>query len=204
MPPSKELVYARSILDSGEFEKLIGTKEAWDLEYKSELWKMNGSEDKFEFAKDLAGMANSTPGIIVIGISTITLSTSQDDVVNGFTLFDISKRLGDNLRVIADQLIYPQLAIAISARAYHGDSNQGILVIEVPDDVDQMRPYVVTKAPCGKESKNGAREMSDKYFSFPRRSPACLTQYPSAELVDWARKGQGIQASRAETAAVGN
>ncbi len=187
MPASKELVAARTILDSGEFEMLIGTRESWDLEYKSELWKLTEAEEQFEFAKDIAAMANSTLGIIVIGLSTITLNSSKEDIVNGFKLEDIRKLQNHKLREMVEQFIYPPLAISISAKPYHRDPAQGVLILEVLPESESMRPYVVKRVPCGKDNKTSGRGLSDRFMSFPRRRETCVTDYPHTDLVDWAR-----------------
>ena len=193
MQSSNELNAAKAILDSGKFEELIGTKESWDIEYKSESWAPTNAEDRFELAKDVAAMANTSLGMIVVGISTITLNNTQEDVVNGFKLVDISKASGDKLRQIISELIYPQIAISISAKPYHRDLTQGVLVIEILEGTESQRPYVVRKVPCGKELKSGGRELSDRYISFPRRNHISETEYPSTELVDWARSWQNSQ-----------
>ena len=187
MAQSKELVSARQVFDSGKFETLIGTRESRDLEYKAELWSLQSADDRFEFAKDLAAMANSALGVVVVGISTITLKGSKDDVVNGFKLVDLSDPRSQKLRTIIDEFIYPQLSVSITAKPYHLDPSQGVIIVEISEGAEAQRPYVVIKTPCGKDLKAGDRGLSDRYVAYPFRNESCTTAYLSRQLVDWAR-----------------
>ncbi|NOT96228.1 MAG: ATP-binding protein, partial [Nitrospira sp.] len=60
----------QQILESGEFDSLIGTQEDDHLECKGEPYQLDINHAKLEFAKDVSALANAKGGIILIGVRT--------------------------------------------------------------------------------------------------------------------------------------
>jgi predicted HTH transcriptional regulator len=74
---SLALADIRSLIESGDFQQLIGEFEGQHLDAKAQPYSFaSGNDAKREFAKDVAAFANATGGCIIIGAET-TVSSLQ-------------------------------------------------------------------------------------------------------------------------------
>jgi len=59
-----------AVLEDGAFERLKGSPENLEVEFKREPYRLDQENQKFELAKDVSALANAAGGIIVIGVRT--------------------------------------------------------------------------------------------------------------------------------------
>jgi predicted HTH transcriptional regulator len=65
----------RSLVESREFQQLIGELEGQHLDAKGQPYLFaSGNDAKREFAKDVAAFANASGGCIIVGAETIISS----------------------------------------------------------------------------------------------------------------------------------
>src|SRR5438067_1534205 len=61
---------ALAILESGEFDQLIGRPETPEVEFKGEPYQLDRETQRFELAKDVSAMANAAGGVIIFRAQT--------------------------------------------------------------------------------------------------------------------------------------
>src|ERR1700693_126307 len=146
MPKIIQLAEIISILESGDFDRLIGGVENEHLECKREPYKLDQEIEKMELAKDISALANADGGVILIGVITEKDPTVAGDVIRrcgcfaeGFLDFD------KYAKVIADWVIpsIPRLEFKWHPTAKNPD--EGIVSISVPQSISQSRPFIVGK-----------------------------------------------------------
>jgi Putative DNA-binding domain len=66
-----EHIEAEEILRSGDFDCFLKATESATFDCKGSPYQLDNSNQEQELAKDIAGFANASGGIIIIGLSTI-------------------------------------------------------------------------------------------------------------------------------------
>lgn len=62
----------RSLVETGEFQQLVGEFEGQHLDAKAQPYLFaSGNDTKREFAKDVAAFANASGGCIIVGAETL-------------------------------------------------------------------------------------------------------------------------------------
>jgi hypothetical protein len=87
MPRFIEIEEITSILQSGDFTRLIGGLEDDRLECKSAPYDLTSDREKMECAKDVSSLANADGGIILIGVQTERDAANQGDIVRRIRCF---------------------------------------------------------------------------------------------------------------------
>lgn len=83
-----ELSDIRSIVETGEFQQLIGQFEGQHLDAKVQPYLLAGGNDaKRELAKDVAAFANASGGCIIVGAETIVSALQAGEQITALKPF---------------------------------------------------------------------------------------------------------------------
>jgi len=139
----------QQILESGEFDSLIGTQEDDTLECKAEPYQLDGSHAKLELAKDVSALANARGGIILIGVRTERdPSHPAGDQVTEIRPFVDALVNPDQCCDILKKWIYPPLqGPAIRWHGSRKEAEKGIVSIHVPEQPKSNWPFLITRVP---------------------------------------------------------
>lgn len=136
-----------AIVRAGHFEKLKGYVEDDQVECKSAPYQLSGDDQRFELAKDVTSLANAKGGVILIGVQTEKDEELSADVVNGVSPFEKTLLNISQYRDILAHWVYPGLQkLKIEWIPSASNQNLGIVVIDVGNQDQMWRPFLVTKA----------------------------------------------------------
>lgn len=124
---------------------LIGQPETVWLDFKRSPYQIGDERQKFELAKDVAAMANSQGGVILVGVETKHDEKVQDDVA--IALRPVADGLVDRERIknVIYQWVFPRLDVDINNHAVPaGDGSLWSIYIERGRERDQ--PFIVNKS----------------------------------------------------------
>lgn len=136
------------VLRAGRADVLVGQYESWWLEAKGSAYNLNDPKSSIEFAQDVARFANAEHG----GLLVLGLKTKRDKIGDRITTVS---PLGSRPPVarymkIVDRLVFPPIeglqAEAVPASSAGGDY---LLVIHVPTQPEELKPFLVTGAILG-------------------------------------------------------
>jgi hypothetical protein len=133
---------ALDLILGGHAEALVGLYESSWLEAKRAPYDLTDVAQKLELALDVAALANSeTGGLLVVGLAT--KNDSRGDRVVGVTptkpeLIDRRK-----YRQHLDRLIYPAVAGLDLHLVSHGSEGLALLAVEIPSQAEQVKPFLV-------------------------------------------------------------
>jgi len=135
------------ILSRGTFEELISTVEHVQLECKGGLYDTKTTNSKIELAKDIAALANSTGGYLLIGPATRKNPLHQSDEVISVSEFASSTFHPDTYQNILRAFIYPPIAdLKIQWHPSRIDPAKGIASIYVPSKSPNEKPFLVVQS----------------------------------------------------------
>jgi hypothetical protein len=119
-------------------ERLVtaGAREDADLDFKEHRYG-GGESEKRELAGDIAAMANSRGGLIVIGIR------DEGDVAAELTSVELVDGEEARIRQIAADNIAPRVTFDVRVVEREGDATRGYYLIIVPPS--SLRPHAVRK-----------------------------------------------------------
>jgi schlafen family protein len=179
--PSVESLVA--LLRSGQGGALVGLYESQILECKKML-TVGSEHEKLEFAKDIAAIANSeTGGLIVIGMAT-KRDRDGDRIIAVQPLVNyLSPR---RLRGIIDQRIYPPVDGLIVESAGSGRRPGRILLFcLVPPQPQELKPFLVHGAITG-------NRVEGAFISIPRRRGEDTIQTSPASIHSFLVAGRAL------------
>lgn len=143
VPPSSpdEVLVA---LEQGKPSELIGTPETAQIDFKESAYVLDAEKGKWELAKDVAGLANLSGGVLVVGVRTTKTEGKFLEVASD--LRPVPVRLLDKERhhAIIRQLVRP--GTASFALAYFPDPDQdgrGYMTIHVKPLPEWERPALI-------------------------------------------------------------
>jgi len=163
-------------LKSGDFARVLGTPEAGSVDFKSEPYSMNTPKGPAEYSKDVAAFANAEGGLIVLGYKTKKNASELEEVAEEHR--PVPKSMVDvgRLRSSLDRIVYPKVR-GVRAEWFPPGTDQahGVLVIEVPRQSAEDKPFFVKKfiSDSGHEAEG---------ITIPVRSGA-VTDYTSVETL---------------------
>ena len=131
-------------LSKGEFDKLKGTAEGHEVDFKSAPYMLDQPKDKWELAKDVAAFANASGGCIVIGPKTEKHANEAVETVTEVS--EVRRNLVDVPRyqsVLASSLYPSPKGVTYDWFPPQGD--KGVLLIRVPPAGDADQPLVVRR-----------------------------------------------------------
>lgn len=112
-----------------------GVEESEDLDFKASHYG-NSDNDKRELAKDVAALANSSGGVLLIGVQE-----DEFGKASALTLVSIDQNMGLKYRQIIASSVSPLVLIDIHVTPSPADASLGVLIIEVQPS--QMAPHGV-------------------------------------------------------------
>lgn len=138
------LVQLVEVLSRGEFDRLVGTPEGQEFDFKSAPYLMDDPRNQWELAKDVAAFANSGGGCIVVGCQTNRSERDVVDAVSGFSA--VPKNLVDvpRYRQVLTQLIYPSPR-DLTFRWYPEEDDRGLLLIHIPAAPEADQPLLLRR-----------------------------------------------------------
>jgi hypothetical protein len=149
--PSKpmpfELADIRFLIETGDFQQLIGEFESQHLDGKAQPYSFGGGNDaKREFAKDVAAFANANGGCIIIGAETTLSSLQAGEQITALKPFPETLFNADQYGKILDEWLYPAPTGLIIKWFPEKDTPQsGIGVIFVPAQAPETKPFLLTR-----------------------------------------------------------
>jgi hypothetical protein len=175
------------IVESGEFDGLIGIIEDEHNEFKEQPYLPLNDERKMEFAKDVSALANSHEGIIVIGPRTgrPDASRPQDEVTHVSTFPVGLVNIEQYHQVLEGGLVFP-VPENVDIRWYpsRDDAAAGIVAIHVPAQRPNNKPFLTTK------TLNQDDRLSERYFGLFERRRANASPLSVQEVHGWLRAGR--------------
>ncbi len=174
-----------SILESGNFKKLIGVTENEWLDCKGAPYILKGPSQKQELAKDVSGFANAGRGIILIGVVTEINSTHFGEEISKIKPFPQSLVNIKQYRDTLESWLYPTLQfLNIKWFPFHDDPDKGILAIIIPEQPPSKLPIFVIKTVDEKGKRN------DVLFGYFERRVADVKPMSIHEIHSGFRYGQ--------------
>lgn len=126
------------ILKSGKFDGLLGVQEDSRIEFKRQL-DLNLSKDKHKLAKAAAAMANTSGGIVVIGVESKQDPASRTDYAAALRYVETIDT-GSYYRVLSD-LLHPLIPVKVEP---FGEA-PAMLVALLIERAETEFPILVTK-----------------------------------------------------------
>ncbi len=132
------------VINSGNFDELIGEYENEWLECKSQPYILTDNKNKRELAKDVSSFANLEGGYILIGIKTVSNDTHIGDRIDKLRYFESNLINKEQILKICEDWIYPPpVGLDISWIASTVDTSKGIAVIKIPYQSDSLKPFLI-------------------------------------------------------------
>lgn len=136
-----------SILNSGDFHKLLGKVETDFFDCKKEGYNLKDDKSKYELVKDVSSFANAKKrGFILIGIKTKKSEKHFEDEITSINIFGKDLLNPHQYQSIIDSWITPT-PVDIKIEWIHTSNNpkKGIFVIEIPEQPKTRKPYLITR-----------------------------------------------------------
>jgi hypothetical protein len=151
------------VLDAAadDFQSLIGIRETQELEAKRQWPDLTIATSRWEFAKDVAAMANGGGGVIVYGLATQRVPAEQADETHTVHPIDpASLNAAMALGILAEH-VHPRLRdVRIEFVPGSSVAPNGIVFVEVPS---QDSKVILCKA------MEGTVAMKEYLFGFAER-----------------------------------
>lgn len=142
-----ELEQLRQLVAQREFSAFLGVEENYHFEAKgAQAYDLSTEADRYELAKDVTSFANASGGIVVIGLKTARSQDSESDKVESLELFAKHDLTPAQLLGIIKEYVYPKIAgISVSWIEDKSQAGAGAVVIDVPNQTDDTRPYLIAR-----------------------------------------------------------
>ena len=178
MPNTSNYDQVTLALTERTFVELLGLVETIDVEFKSEPYRLNQTDQVFEFVKDVCSMLNAEGGLIVVGVRTDRFQAVSSEMATGYVPFKRAKVRVPELFQILSQHTFPAIGADEVSIEFLPDTRFtvgeiGLLSITVIRKTARKVPTLMrTSTAWGVPS-----------LIYPRRTAACETEYPVDELV---------------------
>jgi hypothetical protein len=137
---------ALDLLRAGRGDLLRGQPESAWLEAKAVPYDLDDKNVKYELGKDVAAMANSRDGgIIVMGMSNEKKRkrSSEVDTIGGYNAIDLKRISRQKYRDLVARRVYPTLTGFDVELIEGSEKDQGIAVLVIPRQPEEKRPFLV-------------------------------------------------------------
>jgi hypothetical protein len=135
-----------AILESGDFDALLGEFESDCLECKSQPYRLQTDEQKLELAKDISALANASGGLILLGFATTTNPVYGDDQIDRVRTMQAGLINPDQYRQIISSWLYPPLDdVEIIVFPARQDEKRIVAAINVPAADNTRRPILIRR-----------------------------------------------------------
>ena len=174
---------AMNIIDAGYPDGLIGAHENEWLEVKSRPWDVGSTQGKIELAQDIAALANSGGGLIVVGAST--RKQDGEETISRVHGVRTSLFRPHQIKMIADARVYPPVDGLLVRRAPMKDSRHEVGYIRVPPQDATNKPFLVHGAIAG-------RAVEGAFVSFVTRRGDQSLSTRASDLHAWLAAGRRL------------
>ena len=134
-----------NILETGDFEKLIGAMESEVLEFKGAPYQLDTPKLKLELAKDVSALANVAGGIILIGVGTSIPEEHPHEMIDRIRPFEENLINIIQHEDVIDNWIYPNPNVTIKWIPFIKKSEKGIVSILIPESKIGKKPFLIMK-----------------------------------------------------------
>lgn len=150
--PSPDEIEA--LLDSGREDELIGVEESDYLDFKQCPHLLGTDKGKWELAKDVAALANSGGGALVIGVATEVPQDREEEIASKITPFpaDMADVKRHRDAIDAASGVYPALR-DVRIRRFERPGGKKLLLIVVPEQSVDDQPFMVVRMVEGDEKR---------------------------------------------------
>jgi hypothetical protein len=132
-----------ALILGGHAEAFVGLYESAWLEAKRAPYELADDAQGLELALDVAALANSeSGGLLVVGLAT--KKDGDGDRITKVTPTKVELISRRKHRQLLDRLVYPAIAGLELHAVSHGSEGLGLLVIEVPAQPEQLKPFLVS------------------------------------------------------------
>lgn len=180
------------LLRERRYADVIGCPESARLDFKEGWYRLGEDREKWELAKDVAAMANSSGGFVIRGVATVKRSTAEEETASEVKPIPAAEVDLERHRSIVQEWTYPLVRGVDFSWYPSGDegesADRGLLVIEVPPQDSDQGPFLITKA-----VDDGERVIP--VFSLPMRDGAHTDWEPPG--VVWRDISDGHRSRRA-------
>jgi hypothetical protein len=139
-----DLAQIKDVLESGDFDQLIGARENEFLEAKPALAfdMREGHPTNIKLAKYAAGFANQKGGYVVCGLKTTKLENTPHEVVNELDLLaQTNFYKPEEIINRVTQSTYPSIRVETAWYPYRKDTQVGVGVIYVPRQEETQKYF---------------------------------------------------------------
>jgi hypothetical protein len=141
------LPIALDLVRASRSELLIGMRESDWLEVKRAPYRLDEDTEKIELAKDVAAMANSGGGMILLGVKAKKLPEHEEiQAINRCRLADVSPR---RYRDLIHRRVYPEVRGFDVELIPDGSAGTGVVLLSIPAQDEGQKPFVVHGALVG-------------------------------------------------------
>jgi hypothetical protein len=134
------------IMESGEFDQLIGGIEHSGVEFKAAPYQVEHEHQKQELAKDVSALANGDGGVILLGVKTERDPVHFGDEIIEVHPFPRELVNPEQYQAIMGTWIYPALQqVEVQWFPGAGQPDKGLVAILVPKQPSARYPFLVTK-----------------------------------------------------------
>jgi hypothetical protein len=172
-----------ALLRSGQGAALVGLAESQILECKRAV-NVRSQHDELEFAKDIAALANSeTGGLLIIGMAT-KHEQGRDRIVAVRPPPEAIR--SRQLRGMVDRRVYPPIDGLIVESVSSGSTQDSpLLFCLVPPQPEELKPFLVHGAIAG-------RRVEGAFISIPRRRGEDTIQTNPASIHSFLVAGRAL------------
>ncbi|MGL3710674.1 AlbA family DNA-binding domain-containing protein [Leptospirillum ferriphilum] len=168
----------REILESKEYQNLLGVVETDEVEFKGEPYQLDKDTQKQELSKDVSGLANSKGGVIVIGIKTKKHPSLPHEQAIKVNPFPIPPSAGSDMeqqyRNILKDWIFPaiktEIRLHLVEESQSGTSLKFVLEIFIPEQRENQ-PFLINQY-IGEKGKKEGKEIVFGYVE--RHGPGVI------------------------------
>lgn len=136
----------QKIIDSADFNKLIGEIENGLFDCKGEIYQLTDDAGKRELAKDVSSFANAEGGFIFIGAKTVQSSQNFGDEVKSLHPFERVLLNTTQYRDVIREWVYPEITdVDIRWIPVTNGLQKGLAVIVIPIQKESIKPFIIKR-----------------------------------------------------------
>jgi len=119
-------------IEAGNEDLLIGEPETEHVDFKEQPYLLATDKGKWELAKDVAALANSGGGCLVIGVATTTPADREEEIASEIKPFPVAMVDLQQMRTTIDAAsgVYPVLK-RVDIRRFDRTGGKALAVVRV-------------------------------------------------------------------------
>jgi Schlafen, AlbA_2 len=132
---------ARAWVSARDWARFVGTAESAFLDVKSGLYRLDDPGGVAELVKDVAAFANSDGGLLLVGF--LTRLDGGREIIEELKPVPASLVDTDRYRKLVRERVQPHIR-NLSIEFYVVEDERGVLVIDIPQQQEADKPFVVS------------------------------------------------------------